>query len=93
DFSLTPVGTGSPSLLHISEYIAECYRVLETTGVSYQVSLSKKCQVCLAMQQCHSVLHQKGAPRVCTAVHIETSLTKADSPHKRVKKVKDILPK
>ncbi|KAK7039038.1 UPF0045 protein M15 [Paramarasmius palmivorus] len=38
DFCLIPMGTGEPS---VAEYIAECQRVLEKSGVQYKILKSK----------------------------------------------------
>lgn len=36
DFCLIPMGTGEPS---VAEYIAECQRILENSGLTYKVRL------------------------------------------------------
>lgn len=35
DFCLIPIGTGEPS---VAEYIAECQRILEKSGLTYKVT-------------------------------------------------------
>ncbi|KAH9066374.1 hypothetical protein EDB87DRAFT_1527666, partial [Lactarius vividus] len=80
DFCLIPIGTGpDPS---VAEYIAECARVLDKSGLKYQLMTSRSgygtnlegpwSAVCQAIHDCHAAVHAKGAPRVATDIRIGT---------------------
>ncbi|KAA1469420.1 hypothetical protein DENSPDRAFT_870319 [Dentipellis sp. KUC8613] len=76
DFCLIPMGTGpDPS---VAEYVAECARVLEKSGLKYQMhgygtNLEGPWQaVSQAIHDCHAAVHAIGAPRVATDIRIGT---------------------
>ncbi|KAF8266485.1 hypothetical protein EI94DRAFT_1779057 [Lactarius quietus] len=88
DFCLIPIGTGhDPS---VAEYIAECARILEKSGLKYQLLTSHSgygtnlegpwSAVSQAIHDCHAAVHAKGAPRVATDIRIGTrSLPRSDA--------------
>ncbi|KAM6500440.1 protein of unknown function DUF77 domain containing protein [Amanita muscaria] len=82
DFCLIPIGTHDPS---VAEYIAECHRVLQKSGLTFKVPNllyqysgygtnieGPWSKVCQAIHDCHGAVHSKGAPRVATDVRIGT---------------------
>lgn len=75
DFCLIPIGTGDPS---VAEYIAECQRVLERSGLTYKLHgygtnlEGPWSKVSQAIHDCHAAVHKKGAPRVATDIRIGT---------------------
>ncbi|KAI0306298.1 hypothetical protein B0F90DRAFT_1622978, partial [Multifurca ochricompacta] len=103
DFCLIPMGTGhDPS---VAEYIAECARILDKSGLKYQVGYGTNLEgpwsaVSQAIHDCHAVVHAKGAPRIATDIRIGTrSQPRLDPvPHegeneRKLRRVKDILGK
>ncbi|KAF8470398.1 hypothetical protein DFH94DRAFT_637495, partial [Russula ochroleuca] len=101
DFCLIPMGTGhDPS---VAEYIAECARILDKSGLKYQVRTvfqGSWSAVSKAIHDCHAAVHAKGAPRIATDIRIGTrSQPRADTvpgegenEHK-LRRVQDILGK
>ncbi|KAG6851304.1 hypothetical protein H0H93_011740 [Arthromyces matolae] len=90
DFCLIPIGTGEPS---VAEYIAECQRILEKSGLVYKGPWSKVSQ---AIHDCHAAVHAQGAPRVATDIRIGTRIDRDLSSSgggndAKVKRVEEIL--
>ncbi|KZT27314.1 hypothetical protein NEOLEDRAFT_1088827 [Neolentinus lepideus HHB14362 ss-1] len=83
DFCLIPMGIGEPS---VAEYIAECHRILEKTGLrfkmhGYGTNLEGPWSaVCKAIGDCHAAVHTKGAPRIATDIRIGTRVDKDIAP-------------
>ncbi|KAI0822768.1 hypothetical protein BC628DRAFT_1326563, partial [Trametes gibbosa] len=94
DFCLIPMGLAEPS---VAEYIAECQRVLEKTGLNgYGTNLEGPwTEVTQAIQACHAAVHAKGAPRIATDVRIGTRIDREIVPGTgndgKVKRVEVIL--
>ncbi|KAH9958327.1 DUF77-domain-containing protein, partial [Russula dissimulans] len=104
DFCLIPIGTGpDPS---VAEYIAECARILEKSGLKYQVRHfgygtnleGSWSAVSKAIHDCHAAVHAKGAPRVATDIRIGTrSQPRKDAVagegenERKLRRVQDIL--
>ncbi|KAF4608215.1 hypothetical protein EYR40_000559 [Pleurotus pulmonarius] len=96
------MGTGEPS---VAEYIAECHRVLEKSGLKFQViplqvlsfmgAEGPWSQVMEAIRDCHAAVHVKGAPRVATDIRIGTRVDKELVPghgnEDKLKRVQQIL--
>ncbi|KAI0039552.1 hypothetical protein FA95DRAFT_1567113 [Auriscalpium vulgare] len=76
DFCLIPIGTGNDA--SVSEYIAECARVLDKSGLKYQMHgygtnlEGPWSAVSQAIHDCHAAVHAKGAPRIATDIRIGT---------------------
>ncbi|VDB94119.1 unnamed protein product [Peniophora sp. CBMAI 1063] len=104
DFCLIPIGTGNgPS---VAEHVAECARVLEKTGLKYEMHgygtnlEGPWTAVSSAIRACHAAVHAKGAPRIATDIRIGTSApgskrklmdgARGENEHK-VMRVRDIL--
>ncbi|KAJ7632939.1 YkoF-like protein [Roridomyces roridus] len=96
DFCLIPMGTGEPS---VAEYIAECQRVLEKSGLQYKVPPIEGPwrAVSQAIHDCHAAVHAKGAPRIATDIRIGTRVDRALAPgtgnEGKVRRVEEILAK
>ncbi|KAG1789383.1 uncharacterized protein HD556DRAFT_1433707 [Suillus plorans] len=101
DFCLIPMGTGESS---VAEYIAECQRVLEKSGLTFKVSMGNGygtnlegpwSEVSQAIHDCHTAVHAKGAPRVATDIRIGTRVDRdtpvGDGNDHKVKRVEEIL--
>ncbi|KAH9930764.1 uncharacterized protein B0H18DRAFT_993441 [Fomitopsis serialis] len=98
DFCLVPMGTGEPS---VAEYVAECVRVLEKTGLKFKMHgygtnlEGPWSTVMQAIHDCHAAVHAKGAPRIATDIRIGTRVDKeiefGTGNDSKVKRVEDIL--
>ncbi|OCH93873.1 hypothetical protein OBBRIDRAFT_789911 [Obba rivulosa] len=94
------MGTGEPS---VAEYIAECVRVLEKSGLKFKMHgygtnlEGPWSQVMQAIHDCHSAVHAKGAPRIATDIRIGTRVDREIEPgtgnEGKVKRVEEILAK
>ncbi|KAF7295484.1 DUF77-domain-containing protein [Mycena indigotica] len=82
DFCLIPMGTGETS---VAEYIAECQRILEKSGLVYKMQYMSSSNggygtnlegpwgaVSQAIHDCHAAVHEKGALRIATDIRIGT---------------------
>ncbi|KAI0636600.1 hypothetical protein C8Q77DRAFT_1154522 [Trametes polyzona] len=103
DFCLVPMGTGEPS---VAEYVAECVRVLEKTGLKFKMQYvigygtnleGPWSEVMQAIHACHAAVHAKGAPRIATDIRIGTRVDREIAPgtgnEGKVKRVEEILAK
>ncbi|TBU50319.1 hypothetical protein BD309DRAFT_908126 [Dichomitus squalens] len=98
DFCLIPIGTGEPS---VAEYIAECVRVLEKTGLKFKMHgygtnlEGPWSQVVQAIHDCHAAVHAKGASRIATDIRIGTRVDREIPPgtgnESKVQRVEEIL--
>ena len=74
DFCVTPIGVGTS----VSEYVAACQRVLRDAGLkplmhAYGSNVEGEWETVFgALQRCHEVVHEMGAPRVSTTVRLGT---------------------
>ena len=74
DFCVTPIGVGTS----VSEYVAACQRVLRDAGLkplmhAYGSNVEGEWETVFgALQRCHEVVHEMGAPRVSTSVRLGT---------------------
>ncbi|KAF8929978.1 hypothetical protein BGZ52_001578, partial [Haplosporangium bisporale] len=68
DFCVIPMGVTSS----VSQYIAECQRVIEKSGLKYSMhSYGTNVEgewdaVCQVMKECHEAVHAMGCPHVST---------------------------
>ena len=90
DLSIIPIGTKSTSL---SSYVAACLKVLEDSGLTYEVhgmgtiiegALQDLFRVVLKM---HEVPFEAGALRVVTSIKIDDRRDKEASAQEKVKAV------
>ncbi|WEW61750.1 hypothetical protein PRK78_007244 [Emydomyces testavorans] len=94
DFSLIPIGTGSPS---VSEAIADVERLVGKSGLKYLMHSSGTTvegpwdRVFTLIGQAHSMLHQKGMARVHTDIRVGSRVDKKETMEDKVKVVQDIL--
>lgn len=74
ELQILPVGVGNS----LSSYIAACERVLIEAGLDPQLhafgtNVEGEWETLVdAVQRCHDVVHQMGAPRVLTLLKLET---------------------
>lgn len=93
DLCVVPTGVG----VSVSEYIAECERVIEAAGLESQlhpygtVIEGEWDEVFAAVKRCHERVHALGAPRIFTIVKIGTRTDRAQSMQDKVTSVEDKL--
>ena len=93
DFCLIPLGVG----VSLSEYIAECERVLEKAGLKTQlhpygtVIEGEWDAVFAAVKACHEAVHTMGAPRVTTTLRVGTRTDRDQTMEEKVQSVRDKL--
>jgi uncharacterized protein (TIGR00106 family) len=74
DFCVVPLGVG----VSVSEYVAECQRVLQAAGLSHvmhpygTVVEGEWDDVFAALRTCHERVHALGAPRISTSIRLGT---------------------
>jgi len=74
DFTIVPVGVG----VSLSPYIAEVERVLQRTGLHYELHANgtniegEWDAVLAAVRTCHETLHDMGVPRIHTDMKLGT---------------------
>lgn len=89
DVNVTPIGAGAS----LSSHIAACEEVIEEAGLKYRLhahgtNLEGSWEdVMRVVRRCHEVLHERGAPRVDSAIRIATASDKDQSLEGRVEKV------
>ena len=81
DFCLVPMGVG----VSVSEYVAECQRVLQEAGLSHHmhpygtVVEGEWEAVFAALRTCHERVHAMGAARISTSLRLGTRTDRAQS--------------
>ncbi|POY74367.1 hypothetical protein BMF94_2561 [Rhodotorula taiwanensis] len=94
DFCLVPMGIQE---VGVSKYIAECQRVLEKSGLKYELHgygtgvEGEYSAVMKVIEECHEAVHAMGCPRIATDIRIGTRTDKKGSLAAKVSSVKDIL--
>lgn len=74
DLCVVPIGVG----VSVSEYVAECERVIERAGLESQMHAygtvveGEWDAVMAAVKLCHERVHEMGAPRVFTTLKLGT---------------------
>ncbi len=74
DLTIVPIGVG----VSLSRYVAACQRVLEASGLHYELHANGTNvegawdDVFAAVKRCHEVLHDMGVPRISTSVRAGT---------------------
>lgn len=93
DFCVIPLGVG----VSVSEYVAECQRVLAASGLHHQmhpygtVVEGDWDAVLGAVKQCHERVHAMGAPRISTSMRVGTRVDRAQSMEDKLNSVEDKL--
>jgi uncharacterized protein (TIGR00106 family) len=81
DFCVVPIGVG----VSVSEYVAECQRVLCAAGLTHQmhpygtVVEGEWDAVFTALRTCHERVHALGAPRISTSLRLGTRIDRDQS--------------
>jgi uncharacterized protein (TIGR00106 family) len=93
DFCLIPIGTS----VSLSPYVAACEKVL--TGAGLKTALHANGTniegewdaVFAAIKRCHEVVHDMGAPRISTIIHLGTRTDRAQTMEDKVESVRSKL--
>lgn len=89
DLTVIPLGIG----VSLSKYIAACEKVLSNAGLTTQLHANGTNiegdwdAVFAAIKQCHEVVHQMGAPRIFTTIHVGTRTDRNQSMDDKIKSV------
>jgi uncharacterized protein (TIGR00106 family) len=81
DFCVIPIGAG----VSLSAYVAACEKVLQATGLKIALHANgtnvegEWDEVFAAIKRCHEIVHQMGAPRISTIVHLGTRTDREQS--------------
>lgn len=93
DISVVPLGVG----LSLSSYVAACEKVLAAAGLepklhAYGTNVEGEWgDVFGALERCHEVLHEMGAPRVSTNLRCGTRTDKDQTRDDKVRSVTEKL--
>ena len=89
DVCLVPIGVGTS----LSPYIAECKRIFDSAGLTHQVhaygtNVEGDWGVVFdAIERCHQVIHEMGAPRITTTIRVGTRVDRSQSMEEKVSSV------
>jgi uncharacterized protein (TIGR00106 family) len=92
EFTIIPIGVG----VSLSKYVAVCERILEESGLSYELHANgtnlegEWDEVMRAVKTCHERLHQLGVPRISTVLKIGT---RTDREQKMAEKIASVRAK
>lgn len=90
DIQVSPGGVGTS----VSPYIAECQRIFEAAGLTYQLHgygtnvEGEWDTVLAAVKQCHESLHEMGAVRISSYLKLGTRVDKAQSMQDKIDSVR-----
>lgn len=89
DLCVVPLGVG----VSLSEYIAECTKVLEAAGLKTELHAygtlieGEWDDVFAAIKRCHEAVHAKGAPRITTTIKCGTRTDRSQTLQDKVESV------
>lgn len=93
DLCLVPLGVG----VSVSQYVAECHRVLLETGLKHQLHAygtnieGEWDAVMAAIKRCHERVHAMGAPRITTTIKLGTRTDRVQTMADKVQSVEEKL--
>jgi uncharacterized protein (TIGR00106 family) len=93
DLCLVPLGVG----VSVSQYVAECHRVLQETGLKHQLHAygtnieGEWDAVMAAVKRCHERVHEMGAPRITTTIKLGTRTDREQTMADKVQSVEKKL--
>lgn len=93
DLCVIPMGVG----VSVSEYIAECHKVLRKTQLKTQLHAygtnieGEWDEVMAAVKACHEAVHGLGAPRITTTIKLGTRIDRSQTMEDKVASVCDKL--
>ena len=74
DICVVPMGVG----VSVSKYVVECQRIFEEANLSHEMHAfgtnveGNWDKVMAAVKQCHEKMHEMGAPRTISTLHVGT---------------------
>ena len=74
DICVVPIGVG----VSVSKYVVECQRIFEEANLSHEMHAygtnveGNWDKVMAAVKQCHEKVHEMGAPRIISTMHVGT---------------------
>lgn len=89
DLCVIPLGVG----VSVSDYVAACQKILEQSGLSYQMHAygtnveGEWDAVFAAVKQCHERVHAMGAPRISTSIKLGTRTDRSQSMQDKIESV------
>lgn len=89
DLCVVPVGTG----VSLSPYVAACEKVLAQAGLKTVLHANgtnvegEWDKVFAALRRCHEVVHEMGAPRIFTTLHVGTRTDRAQTMEEKIESV------
>ncbi len=89
DLCVVPMGVG----VSVSSYVAACERVLEEAGLEIRLHANgtniegEWHEVFDAIERCHEVVHEMGAPRIATTIRLGTRTDRSQSMDDKVRSV------
>jgi uncharacterized protein (TIGR00106 family) len=89
DLCIIPIGVG----VSLSRYVAECERILAEAGLDHQLHANgtnvegEWDAVFAAVKTCHERLHEMGAPRISTIMHLGTRSDREQSMADKIRSV------
>jgi uncharacterized protein (TIGR00106 family) len=89
DLCVIPLGVG----VSVSGYVAACERILTQAGLkthlhAYGTNIEGEWDtVFAAVKRCHEVVHEMGAPRISTTLHIGTRTDRVQTMADKVRSV------
>ena len=93
DFCLVPIGTG----VSLSPYVAACEKILAAAGLKTALHANgtniegEWDAVFAAIKRCHEVVHEMGAPRISSIIHLGTRTDRAQTMEDKVESVRSKL--
>ena len=93
DLCIVPLGVG----VSVSKYVAACQEILNEAGLkthlhAYGTNIEGDWdEVMAAVKQCHSVVHDMGAPRITTTIKVGTRVDREQSMDDKVSSVQSKL--
>ncbi len=88
-----PIGVG----VSLSTYIVECEKILKQSGLKTALHANgtniegEWDLVMTAIKRCHEKLHEMGAPRISSTLHLGTRTDRLQSMEEKVRSVEDKL--
>ena len=89
DLCIVPIGVG----VSLSPYVAACEKVLAEAGLKTVLHANgtniegEWDQVFAAVKRCHEVVHEMGAPRIATFVHLGTRTDRNQTMDEKIRSV------
>ncbi len=89
DLCLVPLGVG----ISLSPYIATCQRVIEQTGLDYELGPNGTAlegeweEVFSCVRACHEAIHKLGASRIYSTIKVNTRIDRKQSFRQKVSSV------